>query len=607
MIPADGLDNDCDDRVDEEVRDFVDNDGDGLIDEDLLVEPLVAVYPSDRNVSSCSASLEPSQLGMVQVSHVAIKCQPVTVTHSDAVLDHRCQKEILRLWLVIDSCGNVARGTQKVTINDETAPVLSAPPPVRISCGQFNDTSITGRPQVSDDCQKTNVSVWFQDVVSGCSIERRWFADDGCGSISSAVQRIFPILETRRVQPPKTKVLSCGEAPNPSITGRPGTVSRRLCSNKFILPTTITYTDSQSVISICKSAIKRTWSVSDVCGNISNVEQEITLKTQSTASVIFPSDVSVSCQQVQNMSKTGKPLVAQSCLQMNVTFVDSISDCQVSRKWAVSDECGRLIDTKRQIIRLKLTNQVNIPSKITVQCHQKVAEPSVTTKESKRCGGVAIPTRRITWSIITVSGDECRRQVTRRLKITGNCAADEFQKQTIIYEDREPPHLHIPSDMETSCELAYNVDLVGTAVAQDECNNAVVNHSDSLVGKTLIRTWSAIDSCGNAAPALTQRISLVELAPRVIYPSDLVQECGLPLTPDSTGRPQIDIDLSPFCFILGGSPTTMDYKDTVIGKECEQTIKRMWRIETFLGHKLTYNQTINISKFSVCTQNHVVI
>ena len=33
--PGDGIDNDCDGRIDEEIRDGKDNDGDGDIDEDL--------------------------------------------------------------------------------------------------------------------------------------------------------------------------------------------------------------------------------------------------------------------------------------------------------------------------------------------------------------------------------------------------------------------------------------------------------------------------------------------------------------------------------------------------------------------------------------------
>ena len=35
VVPGDGIDNDCDGQIDEEVRDGKDNDGDGNADEDL--------------------------------------------------------------------------------------------------------------------------------------------------------------------------------------------------------------------------------------------------------------------------------------------------------------------------------------------------------------------------------------------------------------------------------------------------------------------------------------------------------------------------------------------------------------------------------------------
>ena len=44
-IAADGIDNDCDGQIDEEVRDGKDNDGDGKVDEDLeLVNEFYVKY-----------------------------------------------------------------------------------------------------------------------------------------------------------------------------------------------------------------------------------------------------------------------------------------------------------------------------------------------------------------------------------------------------------------------------------------------------------------------------------------------------------------------------------------------------------------------------------
>ena len=35
VVPGDSIDNDCDGKIDEEVKDGKDNDGDGKVDEDL--------------------------------------------------------------------------------------------------------------------------------------------------------------------------------------------------------------------------------------------------------------------------------------------------------------------------------------------------------------------------------------------------------------------------------------------------------------------------------------------------------------------------------------------------------------------------------------------
>ena len=48
--PGDGIDNDCDGKIDEEIRDGEDNDGDGRVDEDLA---LVRVYIIRRVDSLC--------------------------------------------------------------------------------------------------------------------------------------------------------------------------------------------------------------------------------------------------------------------------------------------------------------------------------------------------------------------------------------------------------------------------------------------------------------------------------------------------------------------------------------------------------------------------
>ena len=53
-IPGDVIDNDCDGRTDEERRNGVDDDGDGLVDEDLeLVIKQICTFIEQKRSSAC--------------------------------------------------------------------------------------------------------------------------------------------------------------------------------------------------------------------------------------------------------------------------------------------------------------------------------------------------------------------------------------------------------------------------------------------------------------------------------------------------------------------------------------------------------------------------
>ena len=85
-VPGDGNDNDCDGKIDEEVKDGKDNDDDGLVDEDLdkVSSFIVALYQITEN--------HPMKL-TARISFLLKKCRQTSAKPGDKI-DNDCDGKI---------------------------------------------------------------------------------------------------------------------------------------------------------------------------------------------------------------------------------------------------------------------------------------------------------------------------------------------------------------------------------------------------------------------------------------------------------------------------------------------------------------------------------
>jgi hypothetical protein len=167
------------------------------------------------------------------------------------------------------------------------------------------------------------------------------------------------------------------------------------------------------------------------------------------------------------------------------------------------------------------------PADITLACRE-AADPSLTG-EPAVTGGYGpcdvsytdeiipgsdplVDTIERTWIVADANGDG------------GTCI------QTIIAEDNIPPYFltDCPSDMEVECGM---VPLAPQMVAEDNCDvQAIVYYEEEIIDVdnpydyTLIRSWTAIDDCGNET-TLVQDIKVRDSTPPVIMcPCDITCE-----------------------------------------------------------------------------------
>gem|GEM_PF-1637015 len=96
--------------------------------------------------------------------------------------------DIVREWLAVDQCGNDKTWTQRITVLDTVAPVLSGVPAnVVLACGQAIPDAAT--VAANDDCSGA-LSAVLNETSAGNVITRTWTATDACGNTASASQVI---------------------------------------------------------------------------------------------------------------------------------------------------------------------------------------------------------------------------------------------------------------------------------------------------------------------------------------------------------------------------------------------------------------------------------
>ncbi|MBL0153493.1 MAG: HYR domain-containing protein [Chitinophagaceae bacterium] len=275
----------------------------------------VMTCPAPVTVSCASAVPVPN---IAAVTGVSDNCAGVvTVTHQgDVISAQTCANRytITRTYRATDVCGNFTECTQIITVNDVTAPVMTCPAPVTVSCASAvpaaNIASVTG---VSDNCGGVVTVTFIGDVISNqtCAnrytITRTYRATDVCGNFTECTQ----IITVNDITPP---VLTCpapvtvscaGAVPAPNIASVTGVSDN--CGGVV----TVTFVSDVISNQTCANryTITRTYRATDVCGNFTNCTQIITVNDQTAPVITCPSNITAttpigSCTAVVNFTVT---------------------------------------------------------------------------------------------------------------------------------------------------------------------------------------------------------------------------------------------------------------------------------------------------------------
>ena len=253
------------------------------------VAPSLAGVPADATVE-CTAIPAPATVTASDA------CDPSPgLTFVESVTPGACPQERLltRTWTATDACGNAASRSQRLTVVDSAAPILSGvPADARVSCA-----SVPAAPAVTaaDSCDPAPIVALVETRIDDPScadrytLVRTWTATDACGNAASAAQ---VLTVTDDVPPVISGVPSDATVSCDSIPPAPFLTARDDCGpNQTVIPT------ETSVPGTCPNerTITRTWATSDRCGNAAVARQVLQVVDTTPPVLSPPGDPVVEC------------------------------------------------------------------------------------------------------------------------------------------------------------------------------------------------------------------------------------------------------------------------------------------------------------------------
>ena len=446
-------------------------------------------------------------------------------------------------YVTAAACGPIPAGTASViaackesaaTIRaiNQTFPVLSGvPADTSAECsGIFPPALVTA----IDVCSGLSLSVVFSSVIASDScngiylMTRTWTATNACGNSSSASQVItFASLNGPVITGiPADTTADCLNIPIPA----PVTASD-YCSN---VPIPVFLTTSTTPGSCPGNYILiRIWTATDVCGNTSTGEQQITV-TDITAPVLTCPPAQTLCEVVSH-NYTIPPLVAtDDCTAdslLTITFQISGATTRSGTgkdasgmfnvgtstiTWTVSDGCGNTSTCSTTVSMDKTVPTIICQPLNFDGCDASSLAPYANLVAFIAGGGFVSDNFQIDSSSFqlinqTTNGGNCPVIVTRTYQIADICGNTSTCNQIISVLDQTPPTMSCPPNVTVICEedLPSPYSNLGQYLAaggtvSDQCG--YVSASFKLTSETLLnntcpknieRIYEITDLCGN--------------------------------------------------------------------------------------------------------------
>ncbi len=502
--------------------------------------PLLIGVPEDVTVE-CDNVPAPANVKAVDT------CDPdVSVSFKEVRTDGPCPQSytLIRTWTATDDCGNTASDTQKITVEDTTAPVFTQlPADITVAC----DQPLPPVNFVAKDNCSTNLSVDIE-VLGGKACDniddkRIITVTDECGNAVQATQNIH-LIDTIPpwFKPYEQKI----EVPCDEIVDFEKPAAMDNCDDDVEVSLV-----EQKIPGACPQeyTLLRTWTAKDDCGNTATAFQLIVVVDEEGPALIpnhpvlvgLPngSTLTFNCESAPALDE-GSFVPQDNCdPDPSITFDEVVTkgDCATDGyflklvcTWTASDACGNTTSFTVTILITDTTDPVFsfVPADVTIGCGDDLPDDQATAEDN--CDtDVALSVKDVETDL------DCGYRVTRTWTATDDCGNTTTASQDIRILDTEAPFfLTVLNDITVDLDNGGVIPAPAIVEADDACGDVTITYDQSEVpgqncGQILTRTWTATDDCGNSAE-LVQVITVLQLCPCVIPEIDDITlihpDCG---------------------------------------------------------------------------------
>lgn len=481
--------------------------------------PLMGIPDAEETIA-CDALNYTDWLNIQRARALGLSedCSALTITDdAPAVFSGACETLVVTFTLT-DQCGQSNTWHSTLHTLDTVPPTLSfvpadtvlscletIPPPAAIVATDNCSAAVTQSFQEISN-QQTNGSCAAYEY----EIERLWTFADGCGNTRVVRQKITIVDNSAPLfsAPPNTTVSCASDWQNPATTGRPVNIID--CDPDV----NVTFTDIVEPGSCPGNfRVRRIWTLSDTCGNLSSANQIITVVDNEKPVFVAPPDVTLSCGEDDTPDNTGRPQqLTDNCTpseDMDAVVASEVviagscpNNYTIQRTWQVVDQCGNtnshvqlitVVDESSPLITLEASDLV-------LDCLEGTSASDVfQTWINNRGGAVATDncSQNLNWTAINIPGGgpaglpaiNCPANgdtlLFRRVAfiVTDECNNADTTLASFVLLDREAPVIDfcpsdevIPADPGT-CTGTFTI---VPPLIRDACISGVNVHSFAL-------------------------------------------------------------------------------------------------------------------------------